>query len=152
MKYTKYVDGIAGAGMVLKRGKHLMVVRGEKWGFPKGTCEGGETIAMCAIREVFEETNHVILIPPRSQLIAFAKRPSRVYFMIENAESCMVKYGSSSNRPDKKEIKEIKWMTTAELMDIPKDQMNSSLRNYLHNYALSVHTVGATHDYVPVIR
>lgn len=151
MKYTKHLLSISGAGMILKRGVHLMVVKGDKWGFPKGTCEKGETISMCAVREVYEETNSVVLIPPKSQLIAFAKRPSRIYFMIDNVESCMVKYGSSSHRPDKKEINEVKWMTMVELMELPKDQVNSSLRNYLYNYALSAHAVvGVKHDYVPV--
>ena len=46
-----------GGGLVRNsKGEYLLIFRREKWDLPKGKLDRGETIEMCALREVREET------------------------------------------------------------------------------------------------
>ncbi len=49
--------GAEAAGGVVEndRGEILMIFRNGRWDLPKGHCEAGETLEMCALREVEEE-------------------------------------------------------------------------------------------------
>lgn len=58
----------------------LVLTRNNKWGFPKGTIEEGETVKQCAIREVKEETGINISI---DQLSCSIKIYKTVYFFVE---------------------------------------------------------------------
>ncbi|GET46781.1 NUDIX hydrolase [Capnocytophaga felis] len=57
-KFKKKIDVIkAGGGIVTnKKGEILVMKRRGKWDLPKGKKEKGENIAVCALREVEEET------------------------------------------------------------------------------------------------
>lgn len=51
---------IAGGGLVQnEKGELLMIYRRGKWDLPKGKLDEGETIEVCALREVMEETGLV---------------------------------------------------------------------------------------------
>lgn len=58
-QFQHYTDEEAKAGGILiYKGRVLIIQsRAEKWGFPKGGFEPGETAAQCAEREVREETS-----------------------------------------------------------------------------------------------
>ncbi|MRI00443.1 NUDIX domain-containing protein [Kriegella sp. EG-1] len=57
-KFTKRIPLVVAAGGVVtnKEGKVLFIYRNDKWDLPKGKLEKGESIEVCAIREVMEET------------------------------------------------------------------------------------------------
>ena len=57
-KFTKKIKLEVAAGGVVtnKAGKVLFIYRNNKWDFPKGKLDKGETIEECALREVEEET------------------------------------------------------------------------------------------------
>jgi 8-oxo-dGTP diphosphatase len=48
-----------------EQGDEVLVVhrpRYDDWSFPKGKCDGGETFAETAVREVLEETGHQVVL------------------------------------------------------------------------------------------
>ncbi|MEO9894378.1 NUDIX domain-containing protein [Aurantibacter sp.] len=57
-KFTKRIPLVVAAGGVVtnREGKVLFIYRNDKWDLPKGKLEKGESIEVCAIREVMEET------------------------------------------------------------------------------------------------
>lgn len=50
------IIGAAGGIVINKEGEVLMIFRRDKWDFPKGKIEKGESPALAALREVSEET------------------------------------------------------------------------------------------------
>ena len=53
-----YIDEPKAGGVLIYNGRVLIIQsKAEKWGFPKGGFERGETAAQCAEREVREETS-----------------------------------------------------------------------------------------------
>lgn len=58
----------AAGALVLRvgeRGTEVLVVhrpRYDDWSFPKGKCDGDETFAETAVREVLEETGHAVVL------------------------------------------------------------------------------------------
>jgi len=57
-KFTKKIPMVVAAGGVVtnKLGKVLFIYRNDKWDLPKGKVDNGESLEVCAIREVMEET------------------------------------------------------------------------------------------------
>lgn len=69
---------IAAGGLVYnERGELLMIYRRGKWDLPKGKLDEGETIEMCAVREVKEETGLFEI-----ELIKFIGKTYHNYFDI----------------------------------------------------------------------
>ena len=69
---------IAAGGLVYnERGELLMIYRRGKWDLPKGKLDEGETIEMCAVREVKEETGLLEIA-----LIKFTGKTYHNYFDI----------------------------------------------------------------------
>ncbi|MCF6360098.1 MAG: NUDIX domain-containing protein [Cyclobacteriaceae bacterium] len=52
----------AAGGVVVKDNTHLLIYRLEKWDFPKGKLENGESFKAAAVREVEEETGVKVLL------------------------------------------------------------------------------------------
>jgi ADP-ribose pyrophosphatase YjhB (NUDIX family) len=56
--FRDYIDEPKAGGVLIYNGRVLIIQsKAEKWGFPKGGFERGETAAQCAEREVREETS-----------------------------------------------------------------------------------------------
>lgn len=56
--FCHYIDNPKAGGVLIYNGRVLIIQsRADKWGFPKGGFERGETAAQCAEREVREETS-----------------------------------------------------------------------------------------------
>ena len=57
-KFCKSIKREVAAGGVVtnKQGEVLFIYRNNKWDLPKGRCEKGESLEVCALREVGEET------------------------------------------------------------------------------------------------
>ena len=54
----RYTDARKAGGILIYNGRVLIIQsRSDKWGFPKGGFERGETAVQCAEREVYEETS-----------------------------------------------------------------------------------------------
>jgi len=62
-------------GILLNENNRILLVqsRANKWGFPKGSLEPGETFEECAEREVFEETSFKISVSDADPKIKFHK-------------------------------------------------------------------------------
>jgi ADP-ribose pyrophosphatase YjhB (NUDIX family) len=57
-RFWNYIDNPKAGGVLIYNGRVLIIQsRADKWGFPKGGFERGETAAQCAEREVREETS-----------------------------------------------------------------------------------------------
>lgn len=63
----------------------LVQSRGDKWGFPKGTMEDGETIEECAIREVLEETGIRLTLAQIHTYLKFRIDKATYYYAIVNS-------------------------------------------------------------------
>jgi ADP-ribose pyrophosphatase YjhB (NUDIX family) len=149
---TRHTERVCGAGVILEMNSRRMVLvvlgrRSGKWGFPKGAGDGRETLAEVATRETFEETNVLVNITSRAATVSFSKRPARVYFMVDHDD--VVAYGDASRRRDTPEVADARWMSVAELEQIPPERMNSALACYVRKRALSMHLVSVPHDFVP---
>lgn len=148
-KRTSDTERIAGAGVILTkpRSNEILIVLGRNgmWGFPKGQSASGEHIIATATRELYEETNMVAMIPLESTMISFAKRPSRVYFVIRMSD--ILVEGDPACRPDHTEVVDVKWVKLDEIANL---NMNSGLRNYITRKVLTVHVCEVNPYYIPI--
>lgn len=113
MKTTK-----CGCVVLDKEMKHILLVQNnyayisgkEQWGLPKGLRENGETFAMCASRELFEETG--LSIPIRDSMLKI-KIMNTYYFPV------ILKDKIDLHTNDTDEIKSVKWFSLDNIKSIP---------------------------------
>lgn len=150
-KRTSDTERLTGAGVILTkpRTNEILIVLGRNgmWGFPKGHSKHGEHLIATATRELYEETNMVAMIPADATTIAFAKRPSRAYFVLRMSD--VLVEGDPARRPDHKEVAEVRW---AKFDDIADLKMNSSLKNYITRRVLTAHVCEISPYYVPEVE
>ena len=78
----RYSDRRAGVVMISDDNRFLVVQSyNNKWGFPKGRLEQGETRKECAIRELYEETG--IQIPPESIKQTLPLHKNSTYYLVQ---------------------------------------------------------------------
>jgi 8-oxo-dGTP pyrophosphatase MutT (NUDIX family) len=108
--------------------KYLLVLgkKSDKWGFPKGHMEDGESEEECAMREFFEETGIQI---EKKHLLEKLRFKNNIYFNV----LCDGK--SKFNIQDTNEILKACWFTLPEMASIDKDSINFGLKSWL-NYFL----------------
>ena len=106
--------------------RYLLVCgkKSEKWGFPKGHMEIGETEEETALREFFEETG--IRLHP-SQLREKIRFRNNIYFRVRGERLNL-------NIQDTNEIKEGNWFTLSEILHkISKETMNFGLKSWVNS-------------------
>jgi len=112
--------------------RYLLVFgkKSEKWGFPKGHMEEGESEEQTAIRELFEETGIRIHYSHLQEKIRFK---NNIYFRVRGH------YRPLTHIPDQHEIQLANWFTLPEIIhSIPKDTMNFGLKSWI-SYMTSYH-------------
>jgi 8-oxo-dGTP pyrophosphatase MutT (NUDIX family) len=109
--------------------KYLLVFgnKSEKWGFPKGHQEIGESEEETAIRELYEETGIHI---HKNELMDKIRFKNNIYFNV-----IMNKPKPVFNIQDTKEILKACWFSMHEIMNLPKESINYGLKSWL-NYML----------------
>lgn len=118
------------AGIVLKnnRDKYLLVLgrKANKWSFPKGHIENGESWKECAQRETYEETGLRVIIPQQARH-CFTKKS--VYFLL-NLDSVISKK-LLLNTQDPNEIENIQWFDKQTLFNMTRDEVNYDLWEFI---------------------
>lgn len=103
--------------------------KSNKWGFPKGHSEHGETEIETATREFLEETGYTIDINQFSWNKKF-KIKNNIYFElnIKNKDSLFLKY---KEIPDQNEILKLDWFHKDCINKIDFNNCNLGLRNWI---------------------
>lgn len=113
----------AGGGIVTNsKGKILMMKRRGKWDIPKGKKEKGENIAVCALREVEEETGvkKLFLERFRTKTYHIFKQDGE-YFLKETFWYDMTtKYKGELKAQTEEDIEKVAWKTEEEVRDLLK--------------------------------
>ena len=121
------------AGFIIenKCGKVLLVLGryANKWSFPKGHTEPGETELACAERELREETGRTLEGTEEDLGVSTFSRTC-TYFLRRTKRMDLF----SSGRRDKREIKRIKWFNKEELLGLVREEVNRDV----HSYILSI--------------
>ena len=111
--------------------KYLLVYgkKSEKWGFPKGHQEIGETEEQTALREFFEETGIVV---SSKELLDKIRFKNNIYFNVN------VNGKPKFNIQDTNEIEKACWFTIEEIMNLSKDVINYGLKSWLNQIMMNV--------------
>jgi tRNA nucleotidyltransferase (CCA-adding enzyme) len=122
-------------GIILynKNNKKYFLVHGRKsnkWGFPKGHMEKGETEKITALREFYEETGFQL-----SPLIELNKKyivKNNIYFQvsIENLNE-LIKVEDTI--PDRNEIEKYEWFFIEEILRMNIKYLNFGLKTFILN-------------------
>lgn len=117
----------AGFIIVNKCGEVLLVLGryANKWSFPKGHTEPGETELACAERELYEETGRTLEGNEEDLGVGTFSRTC-TYFLRRTKEMDLF----SSGRRDKREIKRIKWFNKEELLGLVREEVNKDVHSY----------------------
>ncbi len=121
------------AGFIIEnKCREVLLVLGRyanKWSFPKGHTEPGETELECAERELREETGRTLEGTEEDLGVGTFSRTC-TYFLRRTNEMDLF----SSGRRDKREIKRIKWFNKEELLGLAREEVNRDV----HSYILSI--------------
>jgi len=102
----------------------ILLVKGVKWGFPKGKIEENETVKICAIREFTEETGMILPCFTLNEKNIFSCHGC-CYFLLNINSITLPK---NSIGPDPNEIVDVGWFNPN---NITTFVMNKGLRKYL---------------------
>ena len=100
--------------------------KSQKWGFPKGHMEEGETEEQTALRELKEETG--IVLHTSFDAKNRVRFRNNVYFIVNANKNDIC---SQVNVQDIKEIEKVSWFTNTDIMRIPEYQCNFGLKNWI---------------------
>ena len=104
--------------------------KSNKWGFPKGHMEIGETEEQTALREFFEETGYHF-----SSSIQLDKKyivKNNIYFKVNipNSDGLLQ---INSSIPDDNEIEKSQWFTIDEILSMNIKHLNFGLKTWIIN-------------------
>jgi len=120
----KVID--AAGGLVVKRGKFLMIYRMKKWDLPKGKRDPGESSRQTAIREIDEECNIKVKLGKRIVTTWHTYTMNRNPMLKRTRWYEMDLVDDSEMKPDHKEsIEDIRWMTRKEVYHALENSYNS---------------------------
>ena len=104
----------------------VLLVKGkqsQKWGFPKGHMEFGETEEETAVRELLEETG----IHWTKDLHNRIRFRNNVYFMVETKKT-----DTDCHIHDVNEIEKVEWFTVDDIFKFPEYQCNFGLKHWIN--------------------
>lgn len=104
--------------------------KSNKWGFPKGHMEMGETEEETALREFFEETGYQF-----SSNIQLSKKyivKNNIYFKV-NIPNSNELLQIRSSIPDDNEIEKSEWFTIQEILNMNIKSLNFGLKTWILN-------------------
>ena len=104
--------------------------KSQKWGFPKGHMEMGETEEETAIRELREETG----IRLDNVLDTRIRFRNNVYFIVNIAKDNL----EQASIEDKDEIEKMSWFSYADICKFPEYQCNFGLKNWIKKIRTTV--------------
>lgn len=120
----KVVD--AAGGLVVKRGKFLMINRMKKWDLPKGKRDPGESSRQTAVREVNEECGIEVKLGKRIVTTWHTYTMNKNLMLKRTRWYVMELTDDSKMKPDKNEnIEEVRWMTRKEVYHALENSYNS---------------------------
>jgi len=105
----------------------VLGMKSQKWGFPKGHMERGETEQETALRELKEETG-IDLLKPLTDRIRFR---NNIYFCVSM---------SSAELPlqfdilDKEEIETARWFPVKDILSLSVEECNFGLKHWIYEY------------------
>lgn len=105
--------------------QQVLLVKGkksQKWGFPKGHMEMGESEEETALRELLEETG-ICWTKSLKHRIRFR---NNVYFMVD-----AVKSEVDCHIHDVNEIEKVGWFSVHDILQFPEYQCNFGLKNWI---------------------
>jgi len=103
--------------------------KSDKWGFPKGHQEYGETEEQTAMREFFEETGISV---SQSELLDKIRFKNNIYFNVN------VNGKPKFNIQDTNEIEKACWFNISEILKLPKNSINYGLKSWLNQTVMDV--------------
>jgi len=116
----------AAGGVVQKDDEELLIYRLEKWDFPKGKLEKGESFKQAAVREVEEETGVEVLLDKKicTTWHTYTFRKKRILKCTKwYAMECI---NDNNLAPQEDEsIEKVEWFTRTEINDALKNTYNS---------------------------
>jgi len=120
----KVVD--AAGGLVIKRGKFLMIHRMKKWDLPKGKRDPGESSRQTAVREVKEECGIEVKLGKRIVTTWHTYTMNKNMMLKRTRWYSMELTDDSQMKPEKTEdIEEVRWMTRKEVYHALENSYNS---------------------------
>ena len=120
----KVVD--AAGGLVVKRGKFLMIHRMKKWDLPKGKRDPGESSRQTAVREVNEECGIEVKLGRRIVTTWHTYTMNKNLMLKRTRWYAMELTDDSKMKPEKTEdIEEVRWMTRKEVYHALENSYNS---------------------------
>lgn len=116
-------------GIILKdiNNHQILLVFGkksQKWGFPKGHMENGETEEETARRELKEETG----IAWDGQYTNRIRFRNNIYFIVDVTKDDVM---TQMHIEDVEEIEKIAWLSDNDIMKLPEYQCNFGLKNWI---------------------
>lgn len=104
--------------------------KSNKWGFPKGHMERGETEKITALREFYEETG--FQLSPYIELNRKYIVKNNIYFQvsIDNMNE-LIKVVETI--PDKNEIEKYEWFSITEILKMNIKDLNFGLKTWILN-------------------
>jgi 8-oxo-dGTP pyrophosphatase MutT (NUDIX family) len=120
--------------------KYLLVYgkKSQKWGFPKGHMEKGESEEETARRELFEETG-ICLNQPLNSKIRFR---NNIYFTVSVYSVDLL---APTTIQDTNEIECIQWFAEEDIFKLGVNQCNFGLKSWINTFLMSVHEKKACH-------
>ena len=104
--------------------------KSNKWGFPKGHMEEGESEIDTARREFYEETGYNL--PFSSSMDKKYIVKNNIYFIVI-IEHCNDLIQISEEIPDKNEIQELKWLSINDILSKNIKDLNFGLKTWILN-------------------
>jgi tRNA nucleotidyltransferase (CCA-adding enzyme) len=104
--------------------------KSQKWGFPKGHMEMGETEEETALRELREETG-IRLDNPLDTRIRFR---NNVYFLVSISKENL----THTTIEDKEEIEKMCWFSYMDICKLPEYQCNFGLKHWIKKIRTAV--------------
>jgi len=98
--------------------------KSEKWGFPKGHMEDGESEEVTALRELREETG-INWGKPLETRMRFR---NNIYFIVF---SDRFEIDPQISIQDQKEIEKVQWFSYQDIFQLPEYQCNFGLKNWI---------------------
>lgn len=126
--YNSY-NVVAGAIIISPKKDLVLLVKGAKWGPPKGHAKLDESICECARREILEETGMLFDEKVLNEDTECVHIIPGVFLYVLVLENLKWKYTTR----DENEISKIKWYGLNKMMSIKRENRNC-LTYYVHKY------------------